>query len=63
MTRSEWRTIWRFVRQHWGEINCGDLWHLLTPQQLVAASYFNESRTRNYGYEHRNNNSRRVRNR
>ena len=62
MTQSEWRASWSFVREHWQEINCGDLWNLLTPQQLMAASYFHESRIRNYEHEHRNNNSRRIRN-
>ena len=42
MTRNEWRESWRFVREYWPQIYCGDAWALLTPQQLIAASFLYE---------------------
>lgn len=38
MTRHEWKSAWRFVREMWAQIDCGDLWGLLDERQAIAAS-------------------------
>lgn len=37
MNRHQWADAWRFARQHFDQIERGDLWGLLTAAQKLAA--------------------------
>ncbi|HJV53053.1 MAG TPA: hypothetical protein VJ652_16420 [Noviherbaspirillum sp.] len=45
----QWKADWRFVRQHWPQIDCGDLWGRLTAAQKRAAIALHE---RNHQLHH-----------
>lgn len=41
MSKAQWRRAWRFVRQHWPQIDCGNRWGLLSTTQKIAAITLN----------------------